>query len=404
MHVRSPLDATLLPAMRGWVAGARENTALLPRPRGVPQVHAEGIDADRVLLIGSGAAVGFGVFSYDLSLGGMLARALANCTDRGVDVDIVARAGMTAASALDRLEAMPLWRYEAVVVAVGLNEALDLASLKAWRRSIGQLLDHLTVHTTPGTAVIVLGVPPISSMPVMLGPMGLIAHGHAAKLDRVSAELCAERPRAQFVSLNEPVIPRQRDVPAGEDYRAAADVIAEFMAPAVAWARRHPARESVRSVGFINEEQRQLAVDTFEVVVDDQVRRIVDLARELFGTSGAVLSVLDGDTSRHVVHVGLDYDTLDRRATFCNFTIQGRGALIVPDATADPRFADNPYVVGDPQIRFYAGFPIEAPGGEPIGALCVFDSGARAASQVDEVLLRRLALQVQQQLHGQLVG
>jgi GAF domain-containing protein len=390
--------------MRGWVAGARENAALLPRPRGVAQAHAEGSDADRVLLIGSGAAVGFGVFSYDLSLGGMLARALANCTDRGVDVDIVARAGMTAASALDRLAAMPLWRYEAIVVAVGLNEALDLASLSGWHRSIGQLLDHLTVHTTPGTAVIVLGVPPMHSMPARLGPMGLIAQRHAAKLDRVSSELSAERPRAQFVSLNEPVIPRQRDVPAGEDYRVAADVIAEIMAPAVTWARRHPARVSVRSVGYINEEQRQLAVDSFEVVVDDQVRRIVDLARELFGTSGAVLSVLDGDTSRHVVHVGLDYDTLDRANTFCNFTIQGRGALIVPDATADARFADNPYVVGDPRIRFYAGFPIEAPGGEPIGALCVFDQDPRRASQIDEVLLRRLALQVQQQLHGQLVG
>jgi len=181
-------------------------------------------------------------------------------------------------------------------------------------------------------------------------------------------------------------------------------VIAEIMAPAVTWARRYPARVSVRSVGYINEEQRQLAVDSFEVVVDDQVRRIVDLARELFGTSGAVLSVLDGDTSRHVVHVGLDYDTLDRANTFCNFTIQGRGALIVPDATADARFADNPYVVGDPRIRFYAGFPIEAPGGEPIGALCVFDQDPRRASQIDEVLLRRLALQVQQQLHGQLVG
>ena len=390
--------------MRGWVAGARENTALLPRPRGVPQVHAEGIDADRVLLIGSGAAVGFGVFSYDLSLGGMLARALASCTGRGVDVDIVVRAGMTAASALDRLEALPLWRYEAIVVAVGLNEALDLSSVSGWRRTVGQLLDYLTVHTTPGTAVVVLGVPPMSSMPVVAGPMGLIAQGHAAKLDRISAELVADRPRARFVSLNEPVIPRQVDVPAGEDYRVAADVIAEIMAPAVAWARRHPARDSARSVGFINEEQRQLAVDGFDVVVDDQVRRIVDLARELFGTSGAVLSVLDGDTSRHVVHVGLDYDKLDRASTFCNFTIQGRGALIVPDARADARFADNPYVVGDPYIRFYAGFPIEAPGGEPIGALCVFDPEPRGASQVDEVLLRRLALQVQQQLHGQLVG
>lgn len=403
IHVRSPLDATLLPVMRGWVAGARENAELLPRPKGIPQVHADGVDADRVLLIGSGAVVGYGVFSYDLSLGGWLARSLSAETERGVDVDIATRTGMTAASALDRLSSIPLWRYEAVVVAVGLNEALDLVSLARWRRDLARVLDYLGKHTTRGTEIVILGVPPMVTLPTPLGPMGHLAQRHAAKLDQVSEELCSHCTHAHFVSLNAPSVPPQHDVPGGEDYRAAAEVISGFLAPKLQRSHGHPFRDAVRVRGFISEERRQLAVDSFAIAPGDHLHRTVEVARELFGTHAAVFSVIDGNTSRHLVHLGIPHEEVDRSLTFCNVTIQGRGAMIVPDATADARFADNPFVTGDPYIRFYAGFPIEAPGGEPIGALCVLDPQPRAASQVDEVLLRRLALQLQQQLHGELV-
>jgi len=385
------------------VASARENAEMLPRPKGIPQVHADGVDADRILLIGSGAVVGYGVFSYDLSLGGWLARALSTETERGVDVDIATRAGMTVASALDRLATIPLWRYEAVIVAVGLNEALDLTPANRWRSGMTRILDYLGKHTTRGTEIVVLGIPPMHSMPAMLGPMGRIAQHHAGKLDAVSADLCAPRTHAHFVSLNAPVIPLQHDVPGGDDYRIAAEVIGAFVAPKLRRAHEHPYRDGVRVRGFISEERRQRSVDAFRATDPQLLHRSVALARELFGTGAAVFSLIDGDTSRHLVHLGIPHEEVDRSLTFCNVTIQGRGAMIVPDATADARFADNPFVTGDPYIRFYAGFPIEAPGGEPIGALCVLDPQPRAASQVDKVLLRRLALQLQQQLHGELV-
>lgn len=402
--MRSLLDAAMLPAVRGWVASARENAEMLPRPKGIPQVHADGVDADRVLVIGSGVAVGYGVFSYELSLAGWLARSLSAETERGVDVDIVTRAGMTVASALGRLASVPLWRYDAVVVALGLNEALDLTAPNRWRIQLARVLDYLGKHTTRGTEIVVLGVPPMVSMPASHGPMGRVAQRHAVKLDEVAAELCLRYTHAHFVSLNAPSVPRQRDVPGGEDYRMAARVIASVMAPKLQRAHVHPFRDSVRVRGFINEERRQRAVDSFPATAPVAVHRTVEVARELFGTSAAVFSLIDGDISRHLVHLGIPHEEIDRSLTFCNVTIQGRGAMIVPDAAADARFAENPFVTGDPYIRFYAGFPIEAPGGEPIGALCVLDPQPRAASQVDEVLLRRLALQLQQQLHGELVA
>jgi GAF domain-containing protein len=55
-------------------------------------------------------------------------------------------------------------------------------------------------------------------------------------------------------------------------------------------------------------------------------------------------------------------------------------------------------VQGDPLIRFYAGFPIESPSGERIGSLCVFDPKPRSLAEVDQVLLRELALLVQREL------
>ena len=72
--------------------------------------------------------------------------------------------------------------------------------------------------------------------------------------------------------------------------------------------------------------------------------------------------------------------------------------MVVPDAFADERFRDNPFVHGEPHFRFYAGFPVESPSGERIGALCVFDLEPRPASDVDLVLLRELAIMVQSEL------
>jgi serine phosphatase RsbU (regulator of sigma subunit) len=70
----------------------------------------------------------------------------------------------------------------------------------------------------------------------------------------------------------------------------------------------------------------------------------------------------------------------------------------VPDASTDTRFSENPLVTGDPNIRFYAGYPLEGPGGERLGALCVFDPSPRELSGVEADLLRELAHWVQTEM------
>jgi diguanylate cyclase (GGDEF)-like protein len=72
--------------------------------------------------------------------------------------------------------------------------------------------------------------------------------------------------------------------------------------------------------------------------------------------------------------------------------------MIVGDARDDPRFSDNPLVLGDPNIRFYAGQPVVAPGGQPVGTLCVIDDKPRTAADFDTEALAELAGMVEAEI------
>jgi GAF domain-containing protein len=112
----------------------------------------------------------------------------------------------------------------------------------------------------------------------------------------------------------------------------------------------------------------------------------------------AVLTVLDHDKQLIRTSTRTPITELPRAGSFCDTTIRLRGGMVVPDALDDERFRDYPLVAGDPAFRYYAGFPIESPSGERIGALCVFDPEPREADEADLTRLRDLALMVQRRL------
>jgi len=72
--------------------------------------------------------------------------------------------------------------------------------------------------------------------------------------------------------------------------------------------------------------------------------------------------------------------------------------MVVNDARTDERFCDNPLVTCDPNIRFYAGYPISAPDGSKMGTLCIIDSEPREISAEDRSLLRELGRMVEEEL------
>jgi GAF domain-containing protein len=122
--------------------------------------------------------------------------------------------------------------------------------------------------------------------------------------------------------------------------------------------------------------------------VFDQITR---LTARLLGVPIAVFSLIDKDRQWFKSRSGVDVQHTSREVAFCAHAILQSAPLVVPDATADPRFEDNALVNGDPHIRFYAGAPIRSAGGHALGTLCTIDSRPCQLSADDLEILRDLA-------------
>lgn len=126
---------------------------------------------------------------------------------------------------------------------------------------------------------------------------------------------------------------------------------------------------------------------------------LVDLAAQIAEVPIALLSLVDNDRQWFKSKVGIDACETPRSQSFCSHAILDRDhPLIVEDATLDPRFADNPLVLTDPLIRFYAGMPLRAPGEDslPVGTLCLIDRQPRQITEKQIAALRVLSEQVEQ--------
>ena len=131
------------------------------------------------------------------------------------------------------------------------------------------------------------------------------------------------------------------------------------------------------------------------LILDSAPERLFDelalLASQLCGTPIALLSLVDAERQWFKANVGLPgVNETPRDQAFCAHAILGPELMEVPDATLDPRFADNPLVLGDPGIRFYAGVPVEALNGQRMGTLCVIDRQPRRLDEAQAMALRSL--------------
>ena len=150
-----------------------------------------------------------------------------------------------------------------------------------------------------------------------------------------------------------------------------------------------------------HEGDRQGALDELRILdtaPDARFDSITASARNLFGTAGAAITFIDRDRLWVKSAVGISPRDTPRVTSFCNTTIRRPDLFVVGDTAAQPDyFTDRPTTYA-PYDRFYAGYPIESPDGQRIGALCVFDPAPHAASTVDQAELRDLALEIQHEL------
>lgn len=118
--------------------------------------------------------------------------------------------------------------------------------------------------------------------------------------------------------------------------------------------------------------------------------RIASLAARMLNAPIAAFTLVDENRQWFKACCGLDIRETSREVSFCAHTILAEDVFVVPDASEDRRFCENPLVTGAPHIRFYAGYPIKASDGSKIGALCVIDTKPREFGAEEKAILRDL--------------
>jgi len=135
------------------------------------------------------------------------------------------------------------------------------------------------------------------------------------------------------------------------------------------------------------------ACEILDTLPEAEFDDLVELAQHACGTMAAAISFIDSDRQWLKASRG-PLRGVAREHAFCSHAIQGRSALVVRNALDDPRFRDNPYVAGEPRLRFYAGVPLVTSEGARVGALCVLDSEARTIHDAQLRVLEILARQI----------
>jgi len=150
-----------------------------------------------------------------------------------------------------------------------------------------------------------------------------------------------------------------------------------------------------------DESARLAALRRYRILDTDPERAFDDLAllaSQVCGTPIALITLVDEDRQWFKARVGISVGETARSISFCAHAIEQRDLFVVPDATDDARFRDNPLVQQEPRIRFYAGAPLVTPEGHALGTLCVVDRVPRQLTDAQARALVALRRQAEAQL------
>jgi anti-sigma regulatory factor (Ser/Thr protein kinase) len=153
---------------------------------------------------------------------------------------------------------------------------------------------------------------------------------------------------------------------------------------------------------MVNDETARLAALRRYRILDTEPEQAFDdltlLASQICGTPIALITLLDETRQWFKSRAGISARETARSIAFCAHTIQTRDLFVVPDTFADERFRENPLVVDEPWIRFYAGSPLVTHDGHALGTLCVLDRVPRTLTPEQQAALDALRRQAVAQL------
>ena len=156
------------------------------------------------------------------------------------------------------------------------------------------------------------------------------------------------------------------------------------------------------------------ATNLFGTGPEEAFDRITRMAAKLLKVPTALISLVGSDMQWFKSRCGFAAQSTSRDISFCGHAILSDQPMVIEDATVDPRFADNPIVIGAPHVRFYAGVQLYSLERAKLGTLCVLDNEPREfnaaeldelhdlARMVEELIYHRQLAIAAQQLHAQL--
>lgn len=133
---------------------------------------------------------------------------------------------------------------------------------------------------------------------------------------------------------------------------------------------------------------RQLLI--LDTPPEERFDRIVAFATQEFDLPRGTITLVDEDRQWFKARVGVEPCETDRATSFCGHAINSHEILVVEDARKDPRFHDNPWVLAEDPIVFYAGAPLVLPSGHVAGTLCVYGPQPRRFDAMDQAILGTL--------------
>jgi adenylate cyclase len=141
------------------------------------------------------------------------------------------------------------------------------------------------------------------------------------------------------------------------------------------------------------------ALQILDTPHEERFDRVTRLLAHLLEVPIALVSLVDAERQWFKSSVGLTATETPRQHSFCAHAILRPETFVIADASCDQRFKDNPLVVSDPHIRFYAGHPLRDPGGHHVGTLCAIDDKPRELSDRHRRILQDLAAIVERELN-----
>jgi GAF domain-containing protein len=146
---------------------------------------------------------------------------------------------------------------------------------------------------------------------------------------------------------------------------------------------------------LFNEKERQRLVEKYQLNQEGEAERyqqIVEKAHTICETPIALLSIMDNDRQFFKANVGLAVNEAPRNQAFCGFAVlEPYRILEIEDTTLEPQFYNNPLVLDDPNIKFYAGIPLVSSDGVAFGTLCVLDIKPRKLTEDQKRQLKLFA-------------